>query len=116
MPPPLAAAVEGLARERRPAAQVVRDALGRYLELRREQRDQTAAPRKDPAQFLMESPFCRRRVEPGKTARTYTLTTANADEPRASAKNIKIHDSQPTGPRRRSLAAIIEVAPERDAR
>ena len=57
MPPALAAEVEAVAQEEhRPAEELVRDAVKRYLELRREQNDQ-AAPRKNLAQFLMESPF-----------------------------------------------------------
>ena len=57
MPPALAAEVEAVAREEhRPAEALVRDAVERYLEQRRERHDQ-AAPRKNLAQFLMESPF-----------------------------------------------------------
>jgi hypothetical protein len=57
MPPDLLAEARAAAdEEHRPAEELVRDAVKRYLELRREQHDQ-AAPRKNLAQFLMESPF-----------------------------------------------------------
>jgi metal-responsive CopG/Arc/MetJ family transcriptional regulator len=57
IPPALAAEVEAIAHEEhRQAQEVVREAVERYLEQRRELHDQTA-PRKNLVQFLMESTF-----------------------------------------------------------
>ena len=55
MPPALAAEVEAVAHEEhRPPDELVRDAVRRYLEQRTHG---PAAPRKNLARFLMESPF-----------------------------------------------------------
>ena len=57
VPPALAAEIEAIAHEEhRPADELVHDAVKRYLEERREQHSQSA-PRKNLAQFLLESPF-----------------------------------------------------------
>ena len=54
MPPALAAEVQAVAHEeRRPPDELVRDAVKRYLEQRPHR---PPAPRKNLAQFLMESP------------------------------------------------------------
>jgi len=55
VPPALAAEVEAVAHEEhRPADELVRDAVMRYLEQRHQRHVQ---PRKNLAQFLKESPF-----------------------------------------------------------